>query len=148
MNLDEILTVGVKARCSDIHIKTGLPPVVRIDSKLRPIPNMPRLTGEDVTAMAASIMNDRQKQRFQESYEADLAYSVPGLGRFRVNVYSQRGTIALVFRAIPYGAHELLRLKYLERVKGRERLELDQFWDEGSARLVPRDGEVRLRERR
>ena len=103
MNLDEILTVGVKARCSDIHIKTGLPPVVRIDSKLRPIPNMPRLTGEDVTAMAASIMNDRQKQRFQESYEADLAYSVPGLGRFRVNVYSQRGTIALVFRSIPYG---------------------------------------------
>ncbi len=103
MNLNEILTIAVKARGSDIHIKTGLPPVVRIDGKLRPIPNAPRMTADIVSAMAAAIMNDRQKKLFQENFEADLSYGVPGLGRFRVSAYSQRGTIAMVFRSIPFG---------------------------------------------
>jgi twitching motility protein PilT len=107
MNLNEILTIAVKARASDIHVKTGLPPVVRIDGKLRPIPNAPRMTAEIVSAMAAAIMNDRQKKHFQDNYEADLSYGVPGLGRFRVSAYSQRGTIAMVFRAIPFGIPSL-----------------------------------------
>ena len=101
MNLNEILTIAVKARGSDIHIKTGLPPVVRIDGALRPIPNAPRMTAEMVSLMANAIMNDRQKKQFEENFESDLSYGVPGLGRFRVSVFSQRGTIALVFRAIP-----------------------------------------------
>ncbi|HEY6837346.1 MAG TPA: type IV pilus twitching motility protein PilT [Geobacteraceae bacterium] len=107
MNLNEILTVAVKARGSDIHIKTGLPPVVRIDGKLRPIPNAPKMSAEMVSAMATSIMNDRQKKLFQDNFEADLSYGVPGLGRFRVSCYSQRGTIAMVFRAIPFGIPSL-----------------------------------------
>ena len=69
MDLIEILTIAVKARSSDIHIKTGLPPVVRIDGRLRPIPNAPRLSGETVGAMAASMMNPRQKKQFEENYE-------------------------------------------------------------------------------
>ena len=56
MDLIEILTIAVKARASDIHIKTGLPPVVRIDGKLRPIPNTQRLSGETVTTMALALM--------------------------------------------------------------------------------------------
>ena len=107
MNLNEILTIAVKARASDIHVKTGLPPVVRIDGKLRPIPNAPRMTAEIVSSMAAAIMNDRQKKHFQEQFEADLSYGVPGLGRFRVSAYSQRGTIAMVFRSIPFGIPSL-----------------------------------------
>src|SRR5512143_3374760 len=103
MNLNEILTVAVKARGSDIHIKTGLPPIVRIDGKLHPIPNAPRLTPDGVSGMATAIMNERQRKQFEESHELDLSYGVPGLGRFRVSVYSQRGTVAMVFRAIAMG---------------------------------------------
>lgn len=100
MQLNEILAIGVKAKGSDIHIKTGLPPIVRIDGKLHPIPNAPRLTPDGVSGMASAIMNDRQRKHFAENFEVDLSYGVPGLGRFRVSVYSQRGTVAMVFRAI------------------------------------------------
>ena len=100
MELNEILTIAVKAKGSDVHIKTGLPPIVRIDGRLHPIPNAPRLSPEVVNSMAHSIMNDRQRRIFEENSEVDLAYAVPGMGRFRVSAYLQRGTIAMVFRAI------------------------------------------------
>lgn len=102
-----MLTIAVKARGSDIHIKTGMPPVVRIDGKLRAIPNAERLSADNVMAMALGIMNDRQQKQFDENYEVDLAYGVPGLGRFRVSVFAQRGTIAMVFRAIPFAIPSL-----------------------------------------
>ncbi|BCS55548.1 type IV pilus twitching motility protein PilT [Geobacter sp. SVR] len=100
MELKEILAIAVKAKGSDIHIKTGLPPIVRIDGRLHPIPNAQRLSPDIVGTMAHSIMNDRQRRIFEENSEVDLAYAVPGLGRFRASVYRQRGTIAMVFRAI------------------------------------------------
>jgi len=100
MELNEILTIAVKAKGSDIHIKTGLPPIVRIDGKLHPIPNAQRLSPDAVATMAQSMMNDRQRRIFEENSEVDLAYAVPGLGRFRVSIYHQRGTVAMVFRAI------------------------------------------------
>ncbi len=100
MDLNEILTIAVKARGSDIHIKTGLPPIVRIDGKLHPIPNAQRLGPDEVSSIANSMMNDRQRRIFEENSEVDMAHAVPGLGRFRVACYRQRGTIALVFRAI------------------------------------------------
>jgi twitching motility protein PilT len=100
MQLNDILAIGVKAKGSDVHIKTGLPPIVRIDGRLHPIPNAPRLTPDGVSGMAAAIMNERQRKHFEENFEVDLSYGVPGLGRFRVSVYSQRGTVAMVFRAI------------------------------------------------
>lgn len=103
MELNDILAIAVKAKASDIHIKTGLPPVVRIDGRLRPIPNAQRLAPDQVRAMAFAIMNERQKGIFEDHYECDVAYGVPGLGRFRVSIYSQRGTVAMVFRSIPFG---------------------------------------------
>ncbi|GFE57055.1 type IV pilus twitching motility protein PilT [Geobacter sp. AOG1] len=103
MELNEILTIAVKARGSDVHIKSGLPPIVRIDGKLRPIPNAPRLSPDMVADMAHGIMNEKQRKQFEDNYETDLAYGVPGLGRFRVSVYSQRGSVAMVFRSIPFG---------------------------------------------
>jgi twitching motility protein PilT len=102
MELNEILTIAYKAKGSDIHVKTGLPPIVRIDGRLHPIPNTQRLSPEFVSDTANSIMNDRQRRIFEENYEVDLAYAVPGLGRFRVSVYRQRGTVAMVFRAIAF----------------------------------------------
>ena len=102
MDLNEILTIAFKAKGSDIHIKTGLPPIVRIDGRLHPIPNAQRLSPDFVSDTAQSIMNDRQRRMFEENYEVDLAYAVPGLGRFRVSVYRQRGTVAMVFRSIAF----------------------------------------------
>lgn len=102
MDLNEILTIAFKAKGSDIHIKTGLPPIVRIDGRLHPIPNAQRLSPDFVSDTANSMMNDRQRRMFEENYEVDLAYAVPGLGRFRVSVYRQRGTVAMVFRSIAF----------------------------------------------
>ncbi len=102
MDLNEILTIAFKAKGSDVHIKTGLPPIVRIDGRLHPIPNAPRLSPDFVSDSATSMMNDRQRRIFEENYEVDLAYAVPGLGRFRVSVYRQRGTVAMVFRSIAF----------------------------------------------
>ena len=101
MELNEILGIAMKAKGSDVHLKAGVPPIVRIDGKLRAIPNAERLSAETVRGMAFAIMNERQKRIFDESYEVDLSYGVPGLGRFRVNAFAQRGTVALVLRAIP-----------------------------------------------
>jgi twitching motility protein PilT len=102
MNLNDILGMALKANTSDIHLKAGLPPVFRIDGNLRPLPKAPRLTAESVSDMCMSIMNEKQKKTFEEKSEVDLAYGVPGLGRFRVNVFSQRNSVSAVFRAIPY----------------------------------------------
>jgi twitching motility protein PilT len=101
VNLNQILTAAVNTKGSDIHIKSGLPPVIRVDGKLLPLPNAPRLSPEAVMAMAKTLMNERQRKQFEETFEVDLACGIPGLGRFRINVYSQRGSVAMVCRAIP-----------------------------------------------
>ncbi len=102
MNLNDILAMALKANTSDIHLKAGLPPVFRIDGSLRPLPKAPRLTAESVRSMCEAIMNDRQRVKFEEASEVDLAYGVPGLGRFRANVFMQRNSVSAVFRAIPF----------------------------------------------
>ncbi len=107
MELNEILSIGLKSGASDIHLKAGLPPIYRIDGTLRPLPKAPRITPDQTEQMTAEIMNDMQRERFENAYEVDLAYGVPGLGRFRVNAFTQRGSISLVFRAIPFDIKSL-----------------------------------------
>ena len=102
MELNDILGMALKSNTSDIHLKAGIPPVFRIDGNLRPLPKAPRLTTESVRNMCEAIMNDRQRAKFAEVNEIDLAYGVPGLGRFRVNVFMQRNSVSAVFRAIPF----------------------------------------------
>ena len=102
MELNEILSIGLKSGASDIHIKAGLPPIYRIDGTLRPLPKAPRISPEQTEQITQEIMNDLQKERFAKAFEVDLAYGVPGLGRFRVNAFTQRGSVSLVFRAIPF----------------------------------------------
>lgn len=124
MELNEILTIAVKARASDIHIKSGLPPVVRIDGRLRPIPNTPRLSGEIVMNMAYSMMNERQRKLFDENYEVDLSHGVPGVCRFRVSAYHQRGSVAIVFRAISFNIPSMESLNLppvLKKIANEER---------------------------
>jgi twitching motility protein PilT len=101
MELPDLLKIAVERKASDLHVKVGSPPILRIDDKLVPLVEMPRLGQDVVVSMAASVMNAKQREKFKERCEIDLAYSVPGLGRFRANVFQQRGTVGLVMRVIP-----------------------------------------------
>lgn len=101
MELQELLKTAVERKASDLHIKVGSPPILRIDNRLVPLNEKPRISQEDVIDMAFSVMNSKQKERFKEKSELDLAHSVPGLGRFRANIFQQRSTIGMVLRVIP-----------------------------------------------
>lgn len=90
----------VKHRASDLHVKVGRPPLYRINGKLLPA-KLPPLTGEDVTRLAYSTMTQKQIKEFEEHLQIDFGYLVPGLARFRANVFFQKGTIAFVIRVVP-----------------------------------------------
>jgi twitching motility protein PilT len=110
IELNEILKVALKGGASDIHMKSGLPPMFRVDGALVPLKNGERLMPDEIQRMALAIMNPVQRARFEEAREADLAYGIPGLGRFRVNVFQQRGTAGIVFRVIPFGVKTVEQL--------------------------------------
>ena len=101
MDINELLKSATERKASDLHFKVGNPPIARVDGKLQAIEQYPKIAQEDVVALAFSVMNTGQKQRFKDHNEVDLAYSAPGLGRFRVNIYQQRGSIGMVCRVIP-----------------------------------------------
>ncbi len=101
IKINDLLKVAAQCGASDLHIKAGSPPFMRIGGELQPIIDAPRLSQEDTLDMAFSMMSNRQKQRFKEISEADIAYGVPGLGRFRANIFQQRGTVGMVLRVIP-----------------------------------------------
>jgi twitching motility protein PilT len=110
LDLNEILKIALKGGASDIHLKSGLPPMFRVDGALVPLKNGERLMPEEIQKMAIAIMNPLQKQRFEETREVDLAYGIAGLGRFRVNVFQQRGSVGIVFRVIPFGVKSIEHL--------------------------------------
>ncbi len=122
IELNEILQVAMKAGASDIHIKAGLPPIFRIDGQLYPYKEAPRLSPDVVNKMAFGIMTKAQQEKFKEAGEIDLAYGVPGLGRFRVNIFQQRGTIGIVLRVIPFGVKTIEELN-LPPIVGKLALE-------------------------
>ena len=124
MELNEILQIALRAGASDIHLKAGLPPMFRVDGALVPLKDARRLPPEEVARMAFGIMNDYQREKFKQTNEVDLAYGVPGLGRFRVNVFQQRGTIGVVLRVIPFKIQTIEQLmlpKVLEKLAGEQR---------------------------
>jgi twitching motility protein PilT len=91
----------VQRNASDLLLKVGRPPTVRVNGELRSL-EMPPLKPEDLKQLAEQVMTPRQVKEFAERKEADFAIGVPGVGRFRTNIYQQRGTLAFAFRAIPY----------------------------------------------
>jgi len=124
MELNEILQVALRAGASDIHLKAGLPPMFRVDGALVPLKDARRMPPEEIGRMAFGIMNDYQKEKYKQTNEVDLAYGVPGLGRFRVNVFQQRGTLGVVLRVIPFKIQTIEQLmlpKVLEKVAGEQR---------------------------
>jgi twitching motility protein PilT len=103
VQLNDLLKIALDKGASDLHLKVGSYPMIRIRGDLAPAVEDRRLEHEDMIAMAAAVLPVGQREKFNEHKEADLAYSVAGLGRFRCNVFQQRGTIGLVFRVIPRG---------------------------------------------
>ena len=101
MHVNDLLKIAVEHGASDLHLKVGSFPMMRIRGALLPASEYKHLDHEDVVAMSAAIMSSLQRQKFKDSQEVDLAYSIPGLGRFRCNVFQQRGTVGLVIRVIP-----------------------------------------------
>ena len=102
MHVNDLLKLAVDKGASDLHLKVGTFPMCRVHGRLTRVSNDKKLDHEDLVEMAASIMSATQRQRFKDAQEIDLAYSVPGLGRFRCNVFQQRGTIGMVLRVIPF----------------------------------------------
>ncbi len=100
MNIDELLKDTVDAQASDLHLTVGIPPSIRVWGKLQPL-SYPSLSPEDTFQLAYSMLNTFQKQKFEKNWELDLSYAVAGLGRFRVNVYRQRGSVGVASRVIP-----------------------------------------------
>jgi len=124
MHINDILKVAVERKASDVHLKVGAHPVMRIDGKLQVMSEFKRMMQEDTIAMAFSMMSSRQKERFKNQLETDIAYSVPGLGRFRCNIFQQRGSVGLVLRLIPARIltfKELLLPPVLERIAMEQR---------------------------
>jgi twitching motility protein PilT len=100
LRLDAHLATLAAEDGSDLHVKVGSPPRVRVDGTLRRIENEPVLQPEDTAGMAQGIMRPDVWARFQDSADVDFAYSVPDVGRFRVNAFRQRGSVAMIFRLV------------------------------------------------
>ncbi|HEY6050848.1 MAG TPA: type IV pilus twitching motility protein PilT [Thermoanaerobaculia bacterium] len=124
MHINDLLKVAVERKASDLHLKVSAFPVLRIDGVLTPMTDVRRLMQEDTIAMAFSIMSARQKEKFKNDFEIDIAYSVPNLGRFRCNIFQQRGTVGLVLRVIPariLSIRELLLPPVIEKICNEQR---------------------------
>lgn len=100
MDLKAFLKVAVEKKASDLHITTGSMPIVRIDSRLIPLSDFPKLTKEDCKRLVYSVLNDKQKAIFERELELDFSLEIPGLNRFRVNVHMQRGSVEAAFRLV------------------------------------------------
>jgi twitching motility protein PilT len=111
LNLPDLLKATQEMGGSDLHLSMGSPPQVRVDGHLRRL-DMPDLTPDIIKALAYSVLTDIQKKKFEETWELDMAFGLRGVGRFRCNVFNQKGAVGAVFRLIP------------ERIRSLEELNL------------------------
>jgi twitching motility protein PilT len=119
MDIDEFLKVAIEDDASDLHIKAGNYPIIRIHGKLQPLTQFPRLSPNNTFELANQVLNEHQKENLNTDLDIDLAYSLPGFGRFRGSVYHQRGSLALVMRIIPLEVkpiRDLLLPKSIEKI--------------------------------
>src|SRR5688572_22380957 len=124
MHVNDLLKIAVESGASDLHLKAGSYPMMRVRGQLQPVVEDKRLEHEDLAAMAAAVLPTGHREKFKENHEVDLAYSVAGLGRFRCNTFQQRGTIGMIFRVIPMRVstiEELALPPILKRIAADER---------------------------
>ena len=98
--IDDLLQMAMSFGASDLHLRAGSYPVIRVNGELRPVSGVNRLAQDETLEMAFSMMSNRQKMHFKDVYEIDIGYGVSGLGRFRVNIFQQRNSIGIVARVI------------------------------------------------
>lgn len=101
-NLHDLLKYMIEKGASDLHVTTGLPPSIRVDGKIKPIPGLEALTATQTKDLCYSILTDVQKHKFEENNELDLSFGVKNLSRFRANIFVQRGAVAAAIRTIPF----------------------------------------------
>ena len=116
MDITELLAFSVKNNASDLHISAAQPPIIRVDGELRRI-NIPELDKKMVISLLYDIMNDKQRKDFEEFFETDFSFEVPGLARFRVNVFNHERGAGGVFRTIPSTILSLEQLNMPEHFK-------------------------------
>jgi twitching motility protein PilT len=124
MHVNDLLKIAVDAGASDLHLKVGGFPMMRIRGLLTPALSDRRLAHDDMVAIANAVLPTQHRERFKNNHEVDLAYSVAGLGRFRCNAFQQRGTIGMAFRVIPIdvGSIDDLELpSVLKRIAAEQR---------------------------
>jgi twitching motility protein PilT len=124
MHVNDLLKIAVDSGASDLHLKVGSYPMMRVRGTLVPATEEKRLDHEDMVAMAAAVLPTSHREKFKDNHEVDLAYSVAGLGRFRCNAFQQRGTIGMIFRVIPMrvaSIDELALPKVLKTIAAEER---------------------------
>ena len=125
MSIDELLRAACDLKASDLHLKVGNAPHVRVDGGLRPLPGYSRISVDEIAQFADSMMmTERQRARFEDANQLDLAYGVVGLGRFRANIFRQRGSIAIALRVVPnviYSFEQLGLPRVVERIADERR---------------------------
>ena len=122
--IDDLLRMAMSFGASDLHLRAGSHPVIRVNGILKPLSGATKLTQDETLEMAFSMMSNRQKHHFKEVFEVDVGYGVTGLGRFRVNIFQQRGTIGIVARVISdhiRNFEELGLPPVLEKIGGENR---------------------------
>ena len=124
MVIDEFLKIAIERDASDLHVKAGNHPMIRIHGTLTPLTGFPRLTAADTEELANQMMSDYQRRLLSQDFDIDLAYSLPGFGRFRGNIYHQRGSLAIALRIIPLDVkniRQLLLPEVLEKIAFAQR---------------------------
>lgn len=114
MKIDDFLKIAIESDASDLHLKPGNHPILRINGVLKPLTAFPRLTAADSKELAAQIMTGSQKSLLEEDLDLDLAYSFAGFGRFRGNIFHQRGSLAIALRIIPLEPQSIKDLRLPE----------------------------------
>jgi twitching motility protein PilT len=109
MNIRHILERALQSLASDLHIKAGTPPTIRVDGQLFAL-DEPEPTSQDIDTIVEQILTPKQRKSFEQKNEIDFAFSIPGISRFRANFFRQRGTVAMAFRQIPFGVPSLEQL--------------------------------------
>jgi twitching motility protein PilT len=102
LHIDDLLRYAVSVGASDLHLTAQMPACIRLNGAIRPIEGCPRLSNETIRDMIFGILPASQRERFEEEKELDTSHAIAGVGRFRVNVFRQRGTVAAVLRSIPH----------------------------------------------
>ncbi|MDD8019609.1 MAG: PilT/PilU family type 4a pilus ATPase [Acidobacteriota bacterium] len=119
MNIDDLLKIAIERDASDLHLKAGNNPTIRVHGTLVPLVGFPKLSSVETEDLANQILNDFQKKKLKEEFDIDLAYSLPGFGRFRGNIFYQRNSLTVALRIIPLevkSIKDLLLPEILEKI--------------------------------